>query len=652
MPDMLNTAVSGLLSFQRALGTTSHNIANVSTEGYSRQRVEITTQTPSQIGGFNFGNGAQINSVARVYDQFLTAEVRDTTTTHSKMDLLANLAGNIDNILADPVGGVSPILHEFFAAVQDVSDDPSSTTARYNMINIGNTLASRFQSIDSRFQQLQENTTKDIRNVVDEINNLVENIRQLNLDLNKISPSGESSQQSSDLLDTRDKLLQELSEKINITVINEATSNLSIFIGNGQTVLNGTEAFTLDAIPNTGDPLQDMIVYNGFTQVTDLSAALHGGGELGALLEFRDSIMIETRNDLGRIAVALADSFNVQHREGMDLNNDFGTDFFSVANPEVLDFTGNTGSITGNDFTSSISDVSALTRYDYDLEFDGAVWNMTSDSGTTLAVPVANVPGGITTVVFEGVTLAIDGTVNAAVAGDRFRIKPTINGAATIDVLISDPQLIAAASPIRTSSSLNNLGTTAITAGSVVDATNTVVLSTPVQLIFTSATTFVSDSDVVVNGNLPAIAAGLPIAFSNGMTIESNGWTADLSGIPQTGDILTIEPNTGGQGDNRNALDLANLQIKGIMDSSSSNYQEAYSAMVGRVGSQTAAVDAQRESAESILIQARDRRNSVTAVNLDEEAADMIRYQQAYEAASRIISSVQTLFDTLIAATR
>ena len=652
MPDMLNTAVSGLLSFQRALGTTSHNIANVSTEGYSRQRVDITTQAPSQIGGFNFGNGAQINSVARIYDQFLTAEVRGTTSTHSKMDLLTELSSHIDDVLADPVGGISPILHDFFAAVQDVSDDPSSSTARYNMINVGNTLASRFQSIDSRFQQLQENTSKAIRTVVDEVNNLVESIRKLNLDFNKISPSGESSQQSSDLLDSRDKLLQQLAEKIDITVINESSSNMSIFIGNGQTVLNGTEAFTLDAIPNTGDPSQDIIVYNGFTQITDLSSALHGGGELGALLEFRDSVLVETRNDLGRVAIALADSFNDQHSEGMDLNNDLGTNFFSFADPQILDFTGNSGTITGSDINSSISDVGALTRYDYTLEFDGAFWYMSSDSGTSLAAPVANVPGGTTNVTFEGVTLLIDGSVNTAVAGDKFRIKPTINGAGSIDVLISDPLLIAAASPIRTSSSLNNLGTTAITAGSVIDSSNPVALSTPVQLTFTTATTFISDSDVIVNGNLPAIVAGNPIAFTNGMTIESNGWTADISGIPQTGDTLNIEPNIGGQGDNRNALDLANLQISGILDGSSSNYQEAYSAMVGRVGSQTASANLQRDAAESILIQARDRRNSVSAVNLDEEAADLIRYQQAYEAASRIISTVQTLFDTLIAATR
>ncbi|MBE9560977.1 MAG: flagellar hook-associated protein FlgK, partial [Proteobacteria bacterium] len=533
MPDMLNTAVSGLLSFQRALSTTSHNIANVSTEGYSRQRVEITTQFPSQVGGMNFGNGAAINSVSRVYDQFLTSEVRGTTSTHSKMDLLTELSSHVDNVLADPVGGISPIMHEFFAAVQDVSDDPSSTTARNNMINVGNTLTARFHNIDERFQQLQENTSKDIRNVVDEINSIVESIRQVNLDLDKISTGGVSSQQSSDLLDTRDKLLQELSEKIDITVVNEQENNLSIFIGNGQTVLNGTRAFTLGAVPNTGDPSQDIIAYNGLTQITDISSALKGGGELGALLEFRDTVLIETRNDLGRVAIAMADSFNDQHLSGMDLNGDLGTNFFSFDDPQVLTFSGNTGSAT---ISSSISDISALTRYDYTLQFDGTDWTITSDSGTVSAA-VTDISPLDTTITFEGITLTVDGATNLSAAGDRYRIKPTLEGAASINVLVSDPLLIAAAAPIRTESSLNNLGTTAISAGEVTDVTNVNLLNSVTMTFDNPASTFRSTSAVTVNGTSYAIGAAIP--FTNGMTVESNGWQATISGIPQANDVLT-----------------------------------------------------------------------------------------------------------------
>lgn len=646
MPDMLNTAVSGLLSFQRSLSTVSHNITNVNTEGYSRQRANITTQNPALVGGSYYGNGARVSSVTRAYDQFLTSELRDTASVFSKMDMLTNLAGHIDDVLADPVGGISPILHDFFAAVQDVADDPASTTARNNMINVARTMTDRFHNIDQRFQQLQENTAKDIRSTVDEINNLVENIRQMNVDLDKLSVGGQSTQQANDLLDKRDKLLQQLSEKINIRVVNEGTTNLSIFIGNGQTVLNGSKAFTLDAVPNLGDPSQDYIVYNGFSQISDLTDSLKGGGELGALLEFRDSVLNETRSDLGRVAIAMADSFNQQHRSGLDMNNDLGGDFFSVKDPQVLTFSGNTGSAT---ISSSVSDVSLLTRYDYTLQYDGANWTLTSDAGTVSAA-VADASPADTTLSFEGITLVIDGATNASAAGDRYRIKPTIDGASSLATMISDPLLITAAAAVRSGASLNNLGTTAISAAEVTDSTDANLFNTVTLTFDNPSTTLRSTSAVTVAGT--NYAAGAAIPFTNGMLVESNGWQAEISGIPQPGDVLTVEKNTDGQGDNANALKLANLQNRNILDGGNTNYQEAYSTLVGRVGTQTAAADSQREASNALLIQARDRKEGLTGVNLDEEAADLVRYQQAYEAASRIISTTQTLFESLLASVR
>lgn len=642
MPDMLNTAVSGLLSFQRALSTTSHNIANVNTEGYSRQRVEIQTQTPSTIGGLNYGNGSMVNAVTRSYDQFLTSEMRSTSSTHGKMNLLTELAGHVDNIIADPAGGISPSLNAFFDAVQGVSDDPTSTSARYNMINVAETMTASFHNMDTRFQQLEENTAKDIRTVVEEINGLTQSIAEINITLTNASAS---TQQSADLLDKRDSLLQELSERVDINVVNELSNDMSIFIGNGQTILNGFRAFTLEAVPNNSDPSLDYIVYNGLSQVINLSDSLKSGGELGALLEFRDSVLSETRNDLGRVAIALTETFNEQHQSGMDLNGGLGSSFFSVAAPKVLPTNGNVGNAN---ISSSFSDVSALTRFDYDLTFDGTNWTLTSDSGTFSPTFVDSTPAN-TSIVFEGITLTIDGASNTSVAGDRYRIKPSLDGASSFDVLVSDPLLIAAAAPIRTGSSLNNLGTTAISAGTVTDASNASLLNTA-TLTFDTANSFVSTTAVTVGAT--SFSAGTSIPFTNGMTIDSNGWQAKISGIPQTNDVLTVQANSGGQGDNRNALALANLQNDRTMDGGNSNYQESYSSMVGRVGSQTASADTQRAAAESLLTQARDRKNSNSGVNLDEEAADLIRYQQAYEATSRIISTTQTLFDTLIAATR
>ena len=449
MPDMLNTAVSGLLTFQRALSTISHNIANVNTEGYSRQSVEIRTNTPSFYGNTFYGNGVRVDSVSRAYDQFLTLEVRDTRSDFARLDKFGELAAHIDDVLADPAGGISPILHEFFAAVQDVADDPTSSTARLAMIDTAQILTGRFASIDSRFEDLARNTATDMRNVVNEINDLVVAIRDINIELTSSHAFGSSTQQSGDLLDKRDALLDQLAEKIDITVVDEGENHISIFIGNGQTMLNGTVAFTLSAQPDNADPGQDVIAYNGLINVYDLSSQL-SGGELGGILDFRQNVLQPTRNALGRMAIGLAETFNAQMRDGMDLNGNLGQDFFSYSGPQAISFTSNTGTATIN---AVVSDIAAMTTDNYSFAFDGVNWTITSDSGTSASV--AN--GAPATLVFEGITYTINGAT--ALAGDRFTIKPTLAGAGSLQVITSDPDEIAAALPIRTSSSLSNLGT-------------------------------------------------------------------------------------------------------------------------------------------------------------------------------------------------
>ena len=640
MADLLNNAVSGLMAFQRALSTTSHNIANVNTPGYSRQTAEFVSNPPSFFGGNYFGNGVSIASVTRAYDQFLTSEVRDSTSIFTRSQKFSELSGYIDDVLADPQGGISPILHDFFESVQDVADDPASSTARYALINTADTLAARFQSFDQRFEELTRNTGADIRSTVDEINALVGQIRDVNVTLNDFAPSAASTQQSADLLDKRDALLAELAQKVDITVIDEGENNLSIFIGNGQTMLNGATAFTLSAQPDNGDPGRDVISYNGLISVFDISSNLNGG-ELGGLLDFRNNVLEPTRNALGRTAIGLAETFNAQMREGMDLNGNLGQDFFSYAGPQSIAFSSNLGTPT---VSTVVSDVTALTIDNYELEFDGANWSLTSDSGSSATV--AN--GAPATLVFEGLTLTIDGAT--AVAGDRFTIKPTLAGSGGLQVLTSDPSEIAAAAPIRSSASLNNLGSLDISAGIVTDATDPNLLNTATLTFDNPPTTLRADADVVVGG--VSYLAGAAIPFSNNMLVDANGWQVSLNGAPQAGDVFTVESNVGGSGDNRNALILGNLQNLGVFDGGIATYQEDYGTLVGFVGSQTLAANLERDAQESLLIQAIDRLSAKASVNLDEEAADLVRYQQAYEATARLISTAQTIFETLLNSVR
>lgn len=640
MADLLNNAVSGLTAFQRALSTTSHNIANVNTPGYSRQAAEFVTNPPSFFAGSYFGNGVSIASVTRAYDQFLTTEVRDSTSFFKGSQKFSELAGYIDDVLADPKGGISPMLHDFFESVQDVADDPASSTARYALINTAATLSARFQGFDQRFEELGHNTSADIRATIEEINSLVGQIRDINVALSDFAPSAASTQQSADLLDKRDALLNELAEKVDIQVIDEGENNLSIFIGNGQTMLSGSNAFSLAAQPDVGDPSRDVISYNGLINVFDISSNL-SGGELGGLLDFRNNVLQPTRNALGRTAIGLAETFNAQMRDGMDLNGNLGQDFFSYDAPQSIAFSGNSGTPT---VATVVSDVTALTVDNYVLDFDGANWTLTSDSGSSASV--AN--GAPATLVFEGLTLTINGAT--AVAGDRFTIKPTLAASGGLQVLTSDPNEIAAAAPIRSSASLNNLGSLDISAGIVTDVTDPNLLNTATLTFDNPPTTLRADVDVVVGG-LPYLA-GAAIPFSNNMLIDANGWQVSLNGAPQAGDVFTAESNAGGSGDNRNALALAGLQSVGVFDGGIASLQEDYGSLVGFVGSQTLAANLERDAQESLLIQAIDRQSAKASVNLDEEAADLVRYQQAYEATARLISTAQTIFETLLNSVR
>ncbi len=636
MGDMLGNAVSGLLSFQRALTTTSHNIANVNTPGYSRQSVELDTRNPVKLGADYIGSGVEITDVRRAYDQFITSNLRDSTSNYTRLEKFTELAGQIDDILADPQGGLSPVLQEFFSAVQDVNDDPSSGSARYQLISAAETLVSRFHSYDTRLQSVAKNTEGEIKISVEEINQITAQIAQLNATLEQNNASGNLDQQASDLLDQRDALLQELSTKVSIQVINERQNNITVLIGNGQTVVAGGSSFDLNVQPDVSDPSRSIIVYNGLSSSSDISAQLNGG-ELGGLLDFRNNMLEPAINSLGRMAIGLADSFNDQHNEGMDLLGNLGVDFFSFNQPQTIQHTANTGTAT---VTTTITDISQLTTENYTLAFNAGVWTVTSTSGSS---SVITAPSDT----FEGLTFNIAG---AAANGDRFTIKPTAEGTGSINVAISDPNLIAAAAAIRTSSSLNNLGDATISQGEVTDAANVNLLTT-VDLTFNNpATDFTATADVVVNG--VTYAAGSNIPYSKNMQIESNGWQVSLDGNPQAGDTFSIESNQGGRGDNRNGLALSNLQIQGIFDRGTNSYQEAYSTVVGRIGSLASSAMNDRDAQEALMTQAEDRRSQLAGVNLDEEAADLIKYQQAYEAAARVITVAQTLFQSLIDSTR
>ncbi len=623
MGDFLNNAVTGLLSYQRALGTVSHNIANSATPGYSRQQTLFDAQPPNS--NVSAGNGVRVLDVRRYYDEFLSVQLRETESLRSQFETFHAQAGVLDDVLADPLGGITPALQAFFSAVQELADDPASPAARVALLNEGDALTSRFHYLEDRMADQAASATGSIKDLVNEINDLAQALGEINQDI--LGSPGGSDRLNPDLADRRDQTLLELSKLVSVSAVEQEDGRINVFIGNGQTLVTSDTVMTLSTFTDPVDASRVRVGYSGVFGAGDVTDSL-SGGELGGYLQYSRTLLPETRNALGRVAIALAQTFNAQHRDGMDLAGNLGGDFFSVAAPQVLSNANNTGAAN---VTAAVTDLSQLTVQDYTLSFDGALFTLRAGDGSS------SVTGAGPALALDGIAVNIAG---AAAAGDRFLIRPTRLGAQTLAVTVTDGSAIAAASPIVTGTALGNAGSAAISRGEVLDVNDPNLLDS-ITLRFNSA----ADYDVL-DANGVVLAAAQP--FTSGANIDINGWRVQITGTPQAGDRFTAQSNAGGISDNRNALLLGDLQTTAVLDGGSANYQEAYSSLVSSVGAQTRQAAVNADAQQALFDSVQGRRESVSGVNLDEEAANLVRFQQAYQASARVIATADALFQSLI----
>ena len=626
MTGFINTGVSALIAFQRALATTSHNISNANTEGYSRQRVELVTRQPQEFGNGFVGQGVAVRDIERFTDQFIKLQLQQATAESARLEQFGFLAGQIDNLLSDEQGSISPVLQRFFSSLQDVANDAASIPARQVMLSEAQNLVDRFNFLELQFNDQNAVINRRIGEIVDEVNSIAAGIASLNQEI-IAAFNNASVSQPNDLLDRRDQLVLELSELVSVDTLQGNNGALNVFIGNGQMLVFDTNVQRLSATGDSADLSQTSITYEGASGNFDIASQL-GGGELGALLDFRRDVLTPAQNDLGRVAIVLADTFNAQHRQGMDLNSALGGNFFNVPPPTVTPNQGNSGTATAS---VTFTDVTALTASDYQLTYDGTNFTLTRLNDNTSVTG----PGPLS---MDGFDLSITA---GAVAGDSFLVRPTHGAAGQVSLAISNVNNIAAASPVRSEAAVSNLGDASIALGQILDITNADLLDT-VEIVFNDPpTTF----NVVNTTDASTIASG--VTYTSGGNIDFNGLRFSISGTPAAGDTFTVEHNIGGISDNRNALLLTDLQIQSLVGGTAS-YQEAYAGIIGRVGTQVNQAEVNAIAQNNILDQLQQQRDAISGVNLDEEAADLLRFQQAYEAAAQIISVSDSLFETLL----
>jgi flagellar hook-associated protein 1 len=655
MPNILNIGQTGLNAAQLGLATTGHNIANAATPGYSRQLVIQSTPLAQNVGVAFVGNGTSVTEIKRAYNDYLSNQVVTAQTSQGQLGTFYSQIQQIDNMFADPTSGLSPTLQNFFSTIQNVAANPTSGASRQTMLASANTLASQFQSMDGQLSDIRQGVNEQITSTIGTINAYATQIAALNDAISK-AQLGSDLKPANDLLDQRDQVLSDLSKQVQVSVVKQG-DNYNVFIGNGQPLVVSNQSFTLAPIASTTDISRLEVGYqqsNG--TVVALPESSITGGALGGLFDFRTQSLDQAQNALGRMAIGLATTFNAQHELGQDQNGALGGAFFNVGTPVVTPSTLNTGSAV---VSATISNVSALTTSNYDLQI------------TTAAIPAAPaVPttpgvykltrlsdGSVTT--FSAFPQTVDGVdfniASGSIAnGDEFLIKPTIAGASSLSVAITDTAKIAVAAPIRTAATLANSGSGQISAGAV-DSSYTASAVTPaVTLTYNSGTNklsgFPASMAVTVtnNGTSTVFAAGTPVTYTDGATISFGGVSFTLSGVPANGDTYTIGPNSNGAGDNRNALLLGALQNTNTLVNGTTSYQGAYGLLVNSIGNKTRELEVTSSAADKLVTNAVASQQAVSGVNLDEEATNLMKYQQAYQACGKVMQTASKMFDVLL----
>ncbi|MBL8481593.1 MAG: flagellar hook-associated protein FlgK [Rhodocyclaceae bacterium] len=649
MGSLTSIGISGLNAAQIGLTTTSHNITNASTPGFSRQHILQATQNPQFTGSGFIGQGTQISTISRAYSQFLGAQLLNAQTRANELDAYSTQIKQLDDLLADPTAGLSPALQDFYNALQSVANDPTSIPARQSAISSAQSLAGRFNSIDDRINEIRGGINGQIASSVTAINGFATSIAELNQRIALAQAAG--NQPANDLLDQRDQLIGQLNGQLRVTTLSQDDGAINVFVGNGQPLVVGNSAFRLGATPSPDDASRTEVTYQapGGTSLRLREDTL-SGGTLGGLLAFRAQTLDPAQNALGRVAVGLSDAINDQQALGQDLTGALGGNFFAAPSAQALPGAAN-DAVAAATLSVTLTNPAELTTSDYNLSYDGSNYTLLrlADNQSWSAASLANLPPPGNP---QGFTLADSATPPATgmQAGDSFTIYPTRNGAHNIAVALTDPRAIAAAQPMRTTAATGNAGTAAIDAGRVTSTAGLPLAASPggdITLTYDAVNLVFN-----VSGGPGGTLAYDPATDAGGKTFSfasPGGFTFRINGAPVNGDRFTISANPQGVGDNRNMLRMQQTQTANLLVGNTTSLQGAYAQMVSDVGNKAHEIDATNASQQTLVTQVESQRDSFSGVNLDEEAANLLRYQQAYQASGKMIEIASKLFDTLLA---
>lgn len=675
MSDLLSIGLSGLRSSQTSLTVTGHNITNVNTPGYSRQQSVQQTGIPQYSGAGYIGSGSQVVDVRRLASDFLFSQVRTATSQSNELSAFQGQIEQLDSLLSDTTTGISPALQKFFAALQTAAANPSATEGREALLAQAQGVSKSFNTLYDQLDKQNSLINQQLGSLASQVNSLASSVASYNDAIAKAKAAGG---QPNDLIDAREETIRKLSELIGVQAVPQDDSSVNLFIGTGQPLVVGTTTSSLQVVPGTNDPSRYEVQLVSGSAIQTITSQI-SGGQMGGLIAYRDTALDASYNKLGQIALTFADTVNKQLGQGLDLSGNAGSNLFgnindpSIARLRVLAQSTNTGTV---DAQLQITDTSKLGASDYRLEYDGSNFTARRLSDNAQVNVTVSGTGPYTLSFADGSGTDQGFTVTMPTlppAGDGFTLQPTRRGAADISTVLTKGDQLAFAGTARSESTTNNRGTGAIGQPKLTSGPSPINTGDLQNLFGANGLKLSFDATTnSLTGTLPAGATlsyvspsttGLTSGQTNTVRLDytdpgtgnSYSYEFTLSGVPQAGDSFTLGMNTKGISDNSNALALSGLQSKatvGGTGSTGATYNDAYGGLVERIGTLTAQVRNNADASATVLKQAQDNRDSLSGVNLDEEAANLIQFQQYYSASAQVIQVARSLFDTLIGAFR
>jgi len=644
---LFDIGVSGLNAAQWGLTVTGQNISNAATPGYTLESPVYQEASGQYTTNGYSGSGVSTATVARSYSSFLTTQLNNAQSNSSSLNTYYSMLSQLNNLVGDPTTGIGAGMTSYFTSLQSVANSPATTSTRQSLMSSGQSLVNQMNTAAANYNQLRSGVNQQLTSAVTQINSYTTQIATLN---GQIAAASSGGQPPNQLLDARDQAVSNLSQLTNVqvTTVNGA---YNVSIGTGQPLVSGTTAYALQAVTSTSDPSELSIAYaspDGSPQTPAqtqyLPDSTFGSGTVGGLLSFRSQSLDPAQAQLGALATSFAAQLNQQNSLGVDLNGNPGTALFSTGSPTIYANSRNTGNAQ---LSVSIADPTQPSTGNYTLSYNGTNYTLTDRaSGAALGTLTPDPTTGAVSGTIAGLNISV--ASGSMKSGDSFTIEPTSGALSSFSLVTTNPTAIAAASPAVSSAGASNAGTANIST-----ATVTAGYSIPGSMTLTyNATAQQLTSNVAVTlPNNTVVPAGTPFAYdpTQGLTVSNGtGVSATITGTPSNGDTFTVAANKGGSSDGSNAIAMANLGTAKSLNGGTDSLTSAYANYVNQIGNQTNNLQSSSTSATAVLTQATSAQQSVSGVNLNEEAANLIQYQQLYQANSKVIQTASTLFTTLL----